>query len=175
MRILSRFLLAGLVIFFLFLLSDSDQQSIDYEKIADNITNKTAKKLEEEKGLILVGIGGQMMNDIQKMSISFYLYHEVDLATARELVVNSVNEYLKEINNNKEIQPYLHEYPFTAKNIEISIFIYNSDRSDLPLNKIYCVSADEGKVSYFIRSLGFYKPFSEESFEEAEDKVNSSP
>ena len=55
----------------------------DYEKIADEITSKTAKRLEEEKKLYLVGTGGRMMGDIQAMDMSFYFYKEVDLKTAR--------------------------------------------------------------------------------------------
>jgi len=58
--------------------------------------------------LIPVGTGGQMM------AMSFDYYQEVDLKTARELIVYDINEYLSVINGNNEIKPYLHEYPFTG-------------------------------------------------------------
>jgi hypothetical protein len=130
----------------------SFSQFSDYEKIADEITERTAKELKAEKNLYLVGTGGQMMDDIQMMAMSFYYYQEVDLKAARELIVYVINKYLLAINSNKEIRPSLHEYPFTAKNVEISIFIYKPDRYELPPEKIYCIECMNGRLEYFIRA-----------------------
>jgi hypothetical protein len=85
--------------------------SQDYEKIADKITEKTAKKLKEQKGLSLAGTGGRMMDDIQMMMMGFNFYKIVDIETARQLLVDSVQEYLSAINSNEEIRPHLHDYP----------------------------------------------------------------
>jgi hypothetical protein len=98
---------------FLFGCSSLGYQEKDYEKIADAITEKTAKKLKEQKNLCLVGTGGGMMHDIYGMDMSFDYYQEVDLKTARELIVYAVSEYLLAINSNEEVRPYLHNYPFT--------------------------------------------------------------
>ena len=71
----------------------------DYEKIADRITDNTAKKLEKEKQYLhLVGTGGGMMDDIKMMAMSFYFYHEVDLMKQEINCVYSVEEYLSAIN-----------------------------------------------------------------------------
>ncbi|MBS0637120.1 MAG: hypothetical protein JSS12_06390, partial [Verrucomicrobia bacterium] len=43
----------------------------NYEKIADGITAKVAKKIQNEKGLVPVGTGGGMLGDIYMMAISF--------------------------------------------------------------------------------------------------------
>src|SRR3989344_2061400 len=135
---------------FLFGCSSFSQLLPDYEKIAHKITEKTAKKLEEEKKLYLVGTGRKMMNDIQAMDMSFYFYQEVDLKTARDLIVYVINEYLAAINNHKRIRPYLHEYPFTAKNVEIRIWIFEPNGSDPPLDKIYYISAVDGILTYYL-------------------------
>ena len=140
--------------------------SSDYEKIADSITEKTAKELKVQKNLCLVGTGGQMMHDIQMMAMSFFYYQEVDLKTARELIVYAIDKYLDEINSNKEIRPYLHEYPFTVKNVEIRIWVYNPDRSELPLEKIYCITSLNGKLRYYVRSNP-HQAIYEETYEEA--------
>lgn len=141
---------------------------MDYEKIADILTHKTAKKLEKENKLYLIGTGGGMIDDIKMMSMSFNYYHEVNIKLARELVVSSVNEYLIAINNNKKIRPCLHEYPFTSKNVEINIFIYKLDHSYPPQDKIQCISAINGNVKYFLHEPGRpYKLVHKESFEEA--------
>ena len=143
----------------------------DYEKIADGITVKTAEKLEQEHGLILVGIGGQMMHDIQMMSMSFFLYHEVSLEEARKLIVYSVEEYLSNINSNEKIRPYLHEYPFTAKNVEVWLWLYDIDHFNLPKGTIHHVLAENETISYFIKGEKRRKTLHEESYEQAKSLV----
>jgi hypothetical protein len=150
-----------------------EKQPLDYEQIADQITAKTGKQLKKEKGLALVGTGGRMMNDIQMMAMSFYLYHEVSLEEARELVVHIGGKYLKNINECEEIRPHLHDNPFTAKNIEIRIWASNPDRTNLPPDKIFCFTINKGLVSYFTRKLSYYNPLLEETYEEALEIVSN--
>ena len=147
----------------------------DYEKIADDITEKTAQKLKEKKDLYLIGTGGGMMNDIQMMAMSFDYYQEVDLKKARELLVYAVNEYLSDINSNEEIRPYLHEYPFTAKNVEIRIWIWKPDRSKPSSEKILYISAIDGILTYYLDFPEKYtfKAIYEETYEEALQAISS--
>src|SRR3989344_4332350 len=120
------FNIGGITVMISFLFGCSSfYQSPRYIKLAHKITEKTAKKLKEQKNLYLIGTGGQMMHDIQMMMMGFNFYKVVDIETARQLLVESVEEYLSVINSNKEVRPYLHNYPFTAKNIEIVIYFYN--------------------------------------------------
>ena len=142
----------------------------DYEKIADKITNRTAEKLKKEKNLFLIGTGGQMMDDIQMMAMSFNYYHEVSLEQARELIIYAVNEYLSDINNNQEVRSYLHEYPFTAKNVEIMIFVYGPDRRTLPPEQIYCITSIDSVLEYYTSSDRDH-PICEETYDEALGKI----
>ena len=145
-----------------------DQQS-DYGRIARGITAKTADKLEEEKGLICVGTGGQMMNDIQMMMMGFQFFQVVSIDTARQLLVDAVEEYLSAINTNKKVRPYLHNYPFTAKNVEIVIYFRNSDGHDVPPGKLYIAEANQGEMIYYIDypEKHTMKSIHEETYEEA--------
>jgi hypothetical protein len=162
-----------LAIFLLYACNSFEHQSPRYVKIAHEITNKVAKNLQTEKGLTLVGTGGQMMNDIQMLSMSFHLYHEVNLEAARKLIVDSANAYLKEINSNEEIRPYLHEYPFTAANVEVWLWLWKPDRYNLPPEKMSFILASNGEISYYANSPDPSKALCRETFEEAENKVNS--
>ena len=148
-------------------------QMPDYEKIADKITDRTAAKLKEEKNLILIGTGGRMMDDIQMMAMSFNYYHEVNLEQARELIVYSINKYLSDINNSQEIRPYLHEYPFSSKNVEIMIFVYGPDRLELPPEKIYCITSRKGIIRYYTRSDRDH-PICKETYDEALSEITFS-
>ncbi len=165
-----------LVIFsLLFGCSFFDHQSPRYVKLAANITEKTAGKLKEQKNLYLIGTGGGMMHDIQMMAMSFNFYQEVDLKKARELVVYAINEYLVDINNNEEIRPYLHEYPFTAKNVEIRIFIYKPNGTNPPLDKICYISAIDGILTYYLDLPETYsrKAICKETYEKALRNISS--
>ena len=166
MKFVFKSALTMIVFFFIILSSCFGYQSPYYIKLADKITAKTAKKLEEQKHLYLIGTGGQMMDDIQMMAMSFAYYQEVSIETARELIVYAISNYLSAINTNAEIKPYLHEYPFTAKNVEISIFIYNPDRSKLPQEKIYCIECMKGKIGYYTRANP-HQAICEENYEKA--------
>jgi len=161
-----------ILILFCFLLRSSFFSGVvDYERIVDKITAQTAKKLQTEKKLYLMGTGGRMMHDIEMMAMSFNYYQEVDLNTSRELLMYAVNEYLTAINNNTEVRPYLHEYPFTAKNIKITIFIYQPDRQELPLEKIYRIKCINGKFQYYTH-LDTYNPIHQETYDEALQRIS---
>ena len=143
--------------------------SEDYEKLADAITAKTAKKLRNEKGLILVGTGGRMMDDIKMMMMSFEFRKVVNIEIARKLLVDSVEDYLSEINISEKIRPYLHNYPVTPKNIEIVICFRNADGSKVASDQINIASAKEGKMFYYIDfpEKQTLKILCEETYEEA--------
>lgn len=146
-----------------------DQQQVCYEKIADNITAKTAEKLKREKGLICVGTGGQMMGDIQVMDMGFNFYEVVSIDTARQLLIDAAQEYLSAINASEEVRPYLHDYPFTAKNVEIVIYFYNSDGHKVPSSKLNIAAAEQGKLFYYIDypEKSALKTIHEETYEDA--------
>lgn len=149
--------------------SHSAPLSEDYEKLANAITTKTAKKIHDEKGLILVGTGGEMMDDIKMMMMGFDSFKIVDIETARKLLAYCVEEYLSAINTSKEIRPYLHDYPFTSKNVEIVIYFRNPDGSTVALNKINVASAQKGEVVYFVDYPEKFtlKTIHKETYEEA--------
>lgn len=142
----------------------------DDEKIVNQITQETAKKLKEKKNLVLIGTGGQMMYEIEMLAMSFNYYQEVDLNSARDLIVYAIKEYLSDINNNQKIRPYLHEYPFTSKNVEIRIFIYGPDRRKLPPEKIGYISSRKGILRYYIRKDDDH-PICQETYDEALTEV----
>lgn len=138
----------------------------DDEKIVNQITKETAKKLKEKKNLVLIGTGGQMMDEIEMLSMSFNYYQEIDLNTARNLIIYAINEYLSDINNKKEIRPYLSNYPFTSKNVEIMIFVYGPDGLELPAKKIYSITSIDGVLEYYTRSDRDH-PLFQETYDEA--------
>jgi len=84
-------------------------------------------------------------------------------------LVDSVEEYLSAINSNEKIRPYLHNYPFTAKNVEIVIYFHNPNGSNVASGKISIAAAKRGKVICYIDYPEKYtiKTIHEETYEEA--------
>ncbi len=142
----------------------------NYETIANRITKQVALKLSQEKNLQCAGGGGGMMSSIRMMALGFDLFQEVDLMEARKLMVYVITEYLKAINDSKEIRPYLQNYPFNPKNIEIRIWIQTPDRQDVPLDKIAYISSINAILTHDLpRETGSYvhRELCEETYEEA--------
>ena len=120
------------------------------ELFADQVTKITAEKLLHNKNLHLIGTGGCMMNEIENLTMKFDYSKEVDLTTARNLLIVSIQSYLDEINQNEQIRRYLKNYPFTPKNIEIGISIHNPDGSNVSKDKLFYISAYDGILYYYL-------------------------
>ncbi len=93
-----------------------------YCEMADNITAQTAKILTKRHQLDVIGTGGGCMDHVNMLALSFLIYRPLTVESAREIIVDCVEEFLFQINSNEEIRPYLKNYPFTPKELKISIF-----------------------------------------------------
>ena len=136
------------IIFLLLICSSCISLPEDYTQIATKIQRETASQLEKEKGLWAIGDSGQMYNDIQTMGIEFEYFHLVNLEEARELLVYAIQVFLHNINSNKEVRPFLHNYPFTTKNIEITIWIYQKSGKNPHQGNIECITLYQNKLTY---------------------------
>jgi hypothetical protein len=139
------------------------------EELVYQINMETAKKLYAQKSLYQVGHGGRTKSGIEELGLDFLYFQEVDERKARELLIGAAQEYLSAINNNSELQPYLHERPFTIKNIEILISFHKPDRSHVSPKKINLVSLRNGTLTYNIDDgeTNRLMPILKETYEEA--------
>lgn len=151
----------------------NDPKSIEKERLADLVIRKTATKLKKETNMRPCGTMGQMLNEIQKLGLSFYYYQPTDIVEARKLLVKSVDAMLQEVNQETKIHPFLIRYPFMPRNIEIEIFLRNPDGKDVKPGTLYVISASDGNLVYQIdhpqtkKLTTIYK----ETFEEAKQRV----
>jgi hypothetical protein len=117
------------------------------------------------------------------MGLFFNKFGIMSKDEGRKMVVDCVNEFLREINSDPKMQPFLITNPFTALNVEIHIYVYTSDKKDLFYPNIRVFTAARGKIRYATKTpeikFGYYTD-EEESFEEAvqiveaRDKKNKS-
>lgn len=134
-------------------------------KIASEIRSKTLKKLEKEMGLIPCGSGGQMMYQIEMLGLAFQYRHSIDVEKGRRILMQAINEFLKEINSNERIRPYLDVYPFEPKNIEILIVLQSPDGSNIDNGKLELIFVSEGILQYQFNNSDSSKY--KETYEEA--------
>ncbi len=149
-----------------------------YVKLSDEVLYQTAQQLEKEKDLLAIGTGGQMMGDIQLARISFQYFHLVNLEESRELLTYAIQTFLKNINENKKIRPYLHTYPFTTKNIEVTIWIYQADGKYPPQGNIQCLELENGILKYELLAptkFADWPILHEETYEEALKILDENP
>jgi hypothetical protein len=92
-----------------------------YCDLADNLMNAYSKEVRKTKNLLLFGSGGSMTTDVRVLSPSYEYLGNMDLCQARFLYIETVEGLIRKVNNNEEIRPYLHNYPFTEKNIALAI------------------------------------------------------
>ena len=92
-----------------------------YWKLVDSITKNYVKETAAPKRLDLYGYGGGRMYDIEEVILRFFCCDHLTVEGARVLYVEMMEEYLKQINCNEEVRPYLHNYPFNIDNIKLTI------------------------------------------------------
>lgn len=165
-------------LFFLTSCAYNIQESDPNEKqnLANSVRRKAAFKIKEEKSLIPCGTGGQMMNDIQMLALSFFYYNLPTMEEARELVIYAAQKLANEINDEPKIYPYLYHYPFSPTHTEIYIFVQNKKNLKIPPDYISVVSLSEGMIEYDIDNpnTNRLKTIYRETYQEALEKLTFS-
>lgn len=93
----------------------------DYSVLAQQIVGAYAIEAKKNRGLSVGGYGGSMASDLKRVFVNFNGNQKIDVAQARRLYVEIIDGLLDGFNKNKEIRPYLLNYPFTYKNLEITL------------------------------------------------------
>jgi len=76
-----------------------------YVKMADRIMLQTARAIEKEGQLYLMGSGGAMMKEVSSLTLSFAHYGIVTEQEGRQLVMNCAEKLLRSVNTSEELRP----------------------------------------------------------------------
>lgn len=93
----------------------------DYIKESNRIENQIVKEICEEYNLRIFGFGGGYMDEYDHMHLSFQYPKPLTISAAEDMLVQITEKVLARINESRSLRPYLHNYPFTVKNVWISI------------------------------------------------------
>lgn len=164
-------LLITLLIFTGFVMKNKEYHLSRGEQLVNSILAKTAKIIKDKYDLKPCGEGAAMPGGpIQELTLCFTTKYPYTKEKLRELIIKTAQELLNQVNENKEIQEFIKEPPFTIKNIQI--IIYNHDKNGRSLRDPEISNAQilQGIVSYSTidpEDSFKYKNEYEESYEEA--------
>lgn len=107
------------------------------------------------------------MHQVRMLALAFTYYHDLDMEKGRSLLLYCAHIFLDTINSDQDLRPYLQNYPFVYKNIEIAIFLRSTDRN-LPTSFSWIKLVDD-KIKYYQKDplSGQYNKVHEETVEEA--------
>jgi hypothetical protein len=168
---------------FLFAITNCETLKED-EIIARKIMYRVSNVLESRYQLRYAGYSeAGDKTGYTKMGLIFNRFGKMSKDEGRKMMVDCMNEFLKEINSDPKMQPFLITKPFTALNVSVVVFIYTDDRKNVFYPDIMIFGATRGKIQYLTKTpeikFGYYTD-EEESFEEAvqiveaQDKENKS-
>ena len=151
-------------------------KSQDYIGYALTVMRSSTKKIAKELNLVCDGSGGGMPYNVREMELSFVSYQKGSIEKARELVVKATGIFLKGVNSNEKIRPFLDVYPFTPDRAQISISFAKKNSGEYKDGSI--VFAFQVKNRIYYCSNGSepepYQTLYEEPYEEALRIVQSS-
>ena len=165
--------LAYVLLLFLVACSGTNYQPSEKSRIVNEIRAKTARRLKIELGLEPAGFGGQMMDEVKMLALAFDYNKPIEMEEGRKLLVEAVHTFVSMVNDNKDIRPYLYNYPFEPKNVRVAIYLNNPDRSPIEPDKLCVLISNQGRVRYEVEDskTTLLEIIYEETFAEAERKV----
>ena len=133
------------------------------------IMNDHIQHMKDKYQMTPVMRGGGFMDDINEVGLGFFYVDKGSIESARKLIVYGAEKLLKSINDSEEIRPYLHNYPFTAENLNYSI-TFVDENLKIRQEEIARTLLIIGNVSYSVDGTpekpGYQKVFGE-TYEEA--------
>ena len=127
----------------------------DFREDALKMRSEYANKVAKEKKLSVSGSGQGYSDAVEELIISFDSKTLLTLPEARKLYVEIVEGFIQKVNSNKNIRPFLLEYPFTADNasIKLSFIDKNHPKGCTFSPYITYISVVNGEVDYSIYDM----------------------
>lgn len=142
------------------------------EQLVNQLLATAGKKLAEKYHLRICGTGAGMPGgNIHTFILAFQKLSPTSIDEARKLIIQISEDFLVDINEQTELKPYYTVYPFTNKNIEITIYMYDEFGYELFAPAISIAGLFQGAIDYSVvdsdnplKLLPVYKESYEEAF-----------
>jgi hypothetical protein len=135
------------------------------------LLHKLSKKMERQFNMSVIGSNvGMPGGVIQLLGLEFQIYKKLTKDEARKILIECSREFLIEINRDENIRNNLKNYPFTDKNIEITLYIYEPSRESIYYPDIDTAAMNQGRLKFTTtdkENIHVYKTREYELFDEA--------
>lgn len=149
----------------------------EHAVVASKVREELIKRVERNYPLQCISTVGEMMGDVQLIGFDFERLGEATVPEVRQIMVEIMDMCIEFVNSRRSLRPYLRDYPVTAKNIEIGIFILKKNGASLNRGDFNLAISNNGHQSYLKDSTDGYRfvDFApQETFIEAKKKVKLS-
>ena len=167
-----------LLMLLIFLSACKSKQQPEYITLADKITGQVCEEITLPKDLHLTGYGGALIYDVKELALHFDACECLNLEEARKLYIEMTETYLDYINEDEAIKPYLHNYPFTIQNLDLTIAFLDRSGAHQGNGCIAFIFFNPKTSEIFFRTYNpdndKLTPFHEEPYEEAKRIVQGS-
>ncbi|HEV8052733.1 MAG TPA: hypothetical protein VGP47_09570 [Parachlamydiaceae bacterium] len=116
--------------------------------MASKIRGATAHKLAKRYNMRISGITGGMADCVNLLGLDFQIQGPLSKEQLRRILIDSVQELLNAVNLDDQIRPFLKNYPFTEKQIIITLFIKDKNGNDVYDPEIAVASSWHGTINY---------------------------
>ncbi len=118
------------------------------EGLVIKITREYEKMERNKHGLLLVGSGSAIPDKVHGFILHFFGNQKLELSETRKLVINLVEDLLQMVNENTQIQDFLADKPFTAKNYDLRINFFEPCEQLVESPYVAYVSLIDGIIYY---------------------------
>ena len=128
---------------------DTNSRISKREQVTNGILNQAMVLLKKRYKIDPIATNVAMPGGvIRLLGLDFQIVGPLRQERIREILINSAQELLDLINTNSQIKPYLGQFPFTIKNIDINLFILDSDGREINHPEIGIATISEGQLEY---------------------------
>lgn len=121
-----------------------------YIQMVNEITADYMQKVSQQGDFVPNVIGGGMIGEVQRISAGFETHQQLDVSQVRLLLVEKEELFLSLLNSHKGIRPFLHTYPFEAKDFELTMSFITSTGKRVDPPQIALAFVLLGKIYYSI-------------------------
>ncbi len=151
-------------------LSNKAKRPVDLESFyIDKVTAKTAKELHKQYKIRAVAFGAAAMEEVECLDLHFQVDRKLSKDEIRLLLVNCVNEMVKNVHQCEGIQPYLLPEGFSEKNVEIVLF-FKDGKNEIYYPDVRVAASYTGQLEFRTKipeqEYGYHTD-ERESFQEA--------
>lgn len=143
----------SLVLWSLVMSSFTDTEPVMYghhlQQLVFKDVNKVLERFSKQYELVVNGSGGAFCQDIEQIMVSLHIQKYVDVKEARTVYVDIIEAIVNQLNQNKELRPYLRDYPTTDAPLELSISFVDKKIHYPPKGYIYNVFKNKNDIVFY--------------------------